>query len=67
MGARALLEKPVNSDHLAALIGNGVNRTVKGMRVFYGGVIEAPRDSEPARQAEKLPAIFHGGNLAVAA
>lgn len=58
LGARALIEKPVTSDHLAALIGAGVDRPVKGMHLFSGSVIEPPRGWEPANDAEKLQAIF---------
>lgn len=67
LGARALLEKPVNSDHLAALIDSGVNRPVTGMHVFSGPVVETPRDNEPSRQVDKLQEIFRGAKLAVAA
>jgi CheY-like chemotaxis protein len=70
-GAMALLEKPVNTDHLAALLGTGAeaNRklSVKGMHLFSAPETEASYASEAGSQSHQTLSIYERGEQPSAA
>lgn len=71
LGALALLEKPVRSDHLAFLFGTGAEAdrklSVKGLHLFSGPATETSRPGQPTSRAHPPPSIYEPGEPAPAA
>jgi CheY-like chemotaxis protein len=70
-GAMALIEKPVNTDQLAALLGTGAESTrklsVKGMHLFSAPLIAATHVSEASSQSHPTLSIYKPGEQPAAA
>lgn len=68
-GAWALLEKPVTSDHLHALLGNGAetHRHLEGLHVFRPPQTQFPRTHKASPQAASILPIYRRGKPVPAA